>query len=37
VKALKARKGETAERLMREHILGANDAYMHTRGVRESN
>jgi DNA-binding GntR family transcriptional regulator len=36
VKALKARDGEAAERLMREHILGATGAFLQARADRET-
>jgi DNA-binding GntR family transcriptional regulator len=36
VKALKARDGEAAETLMREHILGATDAFLRVRADRDS-
>jgi DNA-binding GntR family transcriptional regulator len=36
VAALKARDGETAERLMREHILGATAAFLRARADRET-
>ena len=36
VKALKARDGESAERLMREHILGATGAFLHARADRDT-
>jgi DNA-binding GntR family transcriptional regulator len=36
VAALKARDGEAAERLMREHILGATDAFLRARADREN-
>jgi len=35
VKAIKARDGETAEQLMREHILGATDAFLRARADRD--
>jgi DNA-binding GntR family transcriptional regulator len=36
VKALKARDGETAEKLMREHILGATGAFLRARADRDT-
>jgi DNA-binding GntR family transcriptional regulator len=36
VKALKARDGETAERLMRDHILGATGAFLRARVDRDT-
>jgi DNA-binding FadR family transcriptional regulator len=36
VKALKARDGVSAERLMREHILGATGAFLHVRADRDT-
>jgi DNA-binding GntR family transcriptional regulator len=36
VKALKARDGETAEKLMREHILGATSAFLRARADRDT-
>jgi DNA-binding GntR family transcriptional regulator len=36
VKALKARDGETAEQLMRQHILRATDAFLRARADREA-
>jgi DNA-binding GntR family transcriptional regulator len=36
VAALKARDGETAETLMREHILGATEAFLRARADREA-
>jgi DNA-binding GntR family transcriptional regulator len=36
VNALKARDGETAEKLMREHILGATGAFLHARADRDT-
>jgi DNA-binding GntR family transcriptional regulator len=36
VKALAARDGETAERLMREHILGATGAFLRARADRDT-
>jgi DNA-binding GntR family transcriptional regulator len=36
VKALKARDGETAEKLMREHILRATDAFLRARADRDT-
>jgi DNA-binding GntR family transcriptional regulator len=36
VKALKARDGETAEKLMREHILGATDTFLRARADRDT-
>jgi FCD domain len=36
VKALKARDGETAEKLMREHILGATDTLLRARAERDT-
>jgi DNA-binding GntR family transcriptional regulator len=36
VKALTARDGETAEKLMRQHILGATDAFLRAREERDT-
>jgi DNA-binding GntR family transcriptional regulator len=36
VKALKARDGETAEKLMRDHILGATGAFLRARADRDT-
>jgi DNA-binding GntR family transcriptional regulator len=36
VRALMARDGETAERLMREHILGATGAFLRARADRDT-
>jgi DNA-binding GntR family transcriptional regulator len=36
VRALKARDGETAEKLMREHILGATGAFLRARADRDT-
>jgi DNA-binding GntR family transcriptional regulator len=36
VAAIKARDGETAEELMREHILGATGAFLRARADRET-